>query len=176
MASCFKADACHSTERNLVRKSTQQSAAAGSLTHTPPQVHLLLGDKTSVKTVFFHMPNIGHICLAPPLERFLKPVIQLINHSHSLLPYRIPFRIIGLHHHDQGIDRNVFRHFCFVNQIQENRWLIHIRYKNFKRGKRARVVLHIWHQRFRVCGVDHQVVHRHCFKIKSLDKLEKEGS
>lgn len=160
-------------EKSDQKSTTQQSAAGGSLAHTPPHIHLLLGGKTSLKTVFFHMPSTGHISLARPLEQFLKPIIQLINHSHSFLPYRIPFRIIGLHCHDQGIDRNVFRHFCFVNWIQENGWLFHICYKNFQLGKRAWVVLHAWHQRFRVCGVDHQVVHRHCFKIKSLDELEK---
>lgn len=50
----------------------QQSAAGGSLAPTPPHVHLLLGGKTSVKTVFFHMPSIGHIFLALPLEKLLK--------------------------------------------------------------------------------------------------------
>lgn len=55
----------------------------------------------------------------------------------TLLPYSIPLRIIGLHCHDQGIDRNVFRHFCIVNRLAENRGLVHICYENFKQGKRA---------------------------------------
>lgn len=48
-------------------------AAGGLLAPIPPDIHLLLGDRSSVKTIFVHMPSIGHIFLACPSEPFLKP-------------------------------------------------------------------------------------------------------
>lgn len=81
------------------------------------------------------------------------------------VPHRQAFRIPGSHVAHSRAYSSILADFCLEYKLGKHRYFVHIRHKQFERGKRTSIVHYVGHQRLRVFCLEHNAGNWFGFKV-----------